>query len=102
MRLDARAFGIATGIVAAVLFSICALAVAAAPGPTTALAGYLVHTDLTGIARAVTFGNFLGGLVIWTVGTAVAFGSAVGIYNRLIPRAFTAAAMPAHAEPQHG
>jgi hypothetical protein len=36
MRLDARAFGLATGATAAALFILCALAVAVAPGPTTA------------------------------------------------------------------
>jgi hypothetical protein len=45
MRLDARAFGLAAGATAAVPFTICALAVAIAPGPTTAFAGYLIHMD---------------------------------------------------------
>jgi hypothetical protein len=87
MRLDPRAFGVAAGIVAAVLFSICALAVAIAPGPTTALASYLIHLDLSGISRTLTLGSFVGGLAIWTLGTAVSFGCAAAIYNRLATRA---------------
>lgn len=39
MKLDARAFGLAAGATAAVLFLVCALAVAIAAGPTTAFAG---------------------------------------------------------------
>jgi hypothetical protein len=90
MRLDARAFGIAAGIVAAALFTVCALAVAAAPEPTTALASYLVHLDLSEMSRTLTFGSFIGGLIIWTLGTAVSFGCAAAIYNRLVARAPTA------------
>jgi membrane protein YqaA with SNARE-associated domain len=87
MRLDVRAFGTAAGIVAAVLFTICALAVAIFPGPTTALASYLIHLDLSGMSRTMTFGSFVGGLVIWSLGTAIVFGSAAAIYNRLLTRA---------------
>lgn len=90
MRLDAGYFGTAAGIVAAVLFTICALAVAVAPDQTTAVAGYLMHMNLSGMARPVTVGNFLGGLVTWTLGTGIVFGSAAAIYNRLVERAGTA------------
>src|SRR5215207_3483323 len=82
MRLDARAFGTAAGMVAAALFTICALAVAVAPDQTTVLAGYLVHMNLSGMARTVTLGSFVGGLIIWTLGTAIVFGSTAAIYNR--------------------
>ena len=86
MRLDARAFGTAAGTVAAVLFTICGLAVAVAPESTTALASYLIHMDLSGMARSMAFGSFVGGLVIWTLGTAIVFASLAAIYNRLIAR----------------
>jgi len=46
MRLDARAFAIAAGVTAALLFTICALAVAIAPGPTTS-----IKTDVTSIVQ---------------------------------------------------
>lgn len=49
MRLDARAFGVAAGATAAVLFVICALAVTIAPEATTAFAGYLIHIDVSGM-----------------------------------------------------
>jgi hypothetical protein len=90
MRLDVRSFGMAAGIVAAVLFTICALAVAVAPDQTTALASYLIHMDLSGMTRSMTFGRFVGGLVIWTLGTAVTFGGVAATYNRLVTRAATA------------
>jgi hypothetical protein len=86
MRLDARAFGTAAGMVAAALFTICALAVAVVPDQTTALASYLIHMDLSGMTRTMTFGRFIGGLVIWTLGTGVTFGAVTGIYNLLVAR----------------
>jgi 2TM family of unknown function (DUF5676) len=54
MRLDARAFGLAAGGTAGVLFILCALAVAIAPEATTAFAGYLIHLDVSGMSRALT------------------------------------------------
>lgn len=99
MRLDPRAFGTAAGIAAAVLFAICALAVAIAPEPTTALASYLIHLDLSGMTRTMTFGRFVGGLVLWSFGTGLVFGAVAAIYNRLVSRipvvGRTAAARPA-------
>lgn len=83
MRLDARAFGVAAGATATVLFIFCALAVAIAPGPTTAFAGYLIHTDLSGMSRSLTFGSFVGGLICWAVGSALTFWLVAAIYNRL-------------------
>jgi hypothetical protein len=70
-----------------VLFTICALAVALVPDRTTALGGYLIHMDLSGMTRSMTFGRFVGGLVIWTLGTGVTFAGVAAIYNRLVTRA---------------
>src|SRR5262245_24213353 len=101
MRLNARAFGAAAGIVSAALFVICALAVAVAPESTTAFAGYLIHADLSTFTRTLTIGSFLGGLVVWTLGTAVTFGMTAALYNRLIARS-SPAPMPAdYAASQH-
>ena len=84
MRLDTRAFAFAAAIVAAVLFTLCALAVAIAPGLTIAVFGYMVHLDLSALPAALTPGSFVGGLVCWTLGTGLTFGFAAAIYNRLI------------------
>ena len=83
MRLDARAFGVAAGAAAAVLFILCAVAVAIAPDATTAFASYLIHMDLSGMSRSLTFGSFVGGLLSWTVGTGLTFWLVASIYNRL-------------------
>lgn len=86
MRLDARAFGMAAGTVAAMLFTICAVAVAVAPEPTTGLGSYMIHMDLSGMTRSMTVSRFLGGLVIWTLGTGFTFAGMAAIYNRLVNR----------------
>ena len=83
MRLDAKAFGMAGGAAAAVLFVVCAVAVAIAPGSTTAFAGYLIHADLSGLARTLTWGSFMGGLLAWTLGASVTFWLGAVIYNGL-------------------
>ena len=83
MKLDTRAFAIAAAIVAAVLFLICAFFVAVAPEATTNFAGHLIHADLSGIARSLTSGNFLGGLVCWTLGAGLVAGALAWLYNRL-------------------
>ncbi len=80
--LDARAFGTAAAATAAVLVTICSAAVALAPEATTAFAGFIVHADLSGFTRTLTWGSFFGGLLFWTVGTGLVFGAAGALYNR--------------------
>ena len=92
MKLDSRAFGIAAGAMAGVLFILCSIAVAIAPAAMTALFGYLVHTDLSGLPRTLTLASFVGGLICWTLGTALTFGFAAAIYNRLAGRPYLAQA----------
>ena len=87
MRIDAKAFGLAAGAVASILFTVCALAVALAPAPTTAVLGGLIHLDLSNIARPLTWASFVGGVVGWSVGTAATFAVVAALYNRFaLPR----------------
>jgi membrane protein YqaA with SNARE-associated domain len=97
MRLDARAFGLAAGAAAAVLFLICAVAVAIAPEATTAIAGELIHADLSGMTRTLTLGSFIGGLLGWLVGTAVTFWFIAWIYNQLAGRTANVRVSEPHA-----
>jgi hypothetical protein len=83
VRIDPRAFALAAGATAAILYTICAVGVFLAPEATTAVLGLLTHTDLSGIARPLTFISFVVGLVGWTLGTAVTFGIVATLYNRL-------------------
>ena len=83
MRFDVRAFATAAAVIAAALFLICAFFVAVAPETTTNFAGHLIHADLSGIKRSLTWGNFFGGLVCWTVGTGLVGAALARVYNRL-------------------
>ena len=82
MKLDAKAFAIAAGVAAAVVSAACALIVAVAPEFATSLFSNVVHLDLTPLARKVTWGNAVGGLVFWGLGTGVVFWFAAWVYNR--------------------
>jgi hypothetical protein len=83
MRLDWKAFGLAAGIAAMVLFVICWIAVALVPGFTVAVGSFLFHTDLSGFTRSLSWANFIGGLIGWGVGTALVFSLIAELYNRL-------------------
>lgn len=83
MRLDSKAFGLAAGIAAMVLFIICWIAVARVPGFTAAIGSFLFHADLSGFSRSLSWANFLGGLIGWGVGTAAVGSLVAGLYNRL-------------------
>ena len=83
MRVDTRALAVASGAAAAIGFAICALFVAIAPGATSAFLTYVLHIDLTSLARPLTWGSFVGGVLAIAVGLAI-FAALVGsIYNRL-------------------
>lgn len=84
MRLDSRAFGLAAAAMAAALFTLCAFAVAVAPAATTAVAGALIHMDLSEMVRTLTWSSFFGGLVGWTLGTGLVFAGVGGLYNQLV------------------
>jgi hypothetical protein len=71
--------------------------VAVAPRPTTAFFGYIIHLDMSGMRRELTVASFIVGLIAWTLGTALTFGFAAMIYNRLIgSAAVKQAGVPAH------
>jgi hypothetical protein len=92
----------AAGIVAAVLFTLCGLAVAVAPDQTTAFAGYLMHMDLSGMPRTLTFASFLGGLITWTLSTAIVFWAVAAVYNQLFERVGVAGPIAAVRPAAHG
>jgi hypothetical protein len=84
MELDSRAFGMAAGAVAAVVFTLCALAVAIAPGSTTAALSYILHIDLTGLSRPLSWGSYFAGLISIGIGVGLAFAAAGALYDRFV------------------
>lgn len=83
MKLNVKALSFASGIVAAGSFIVCALAVAIAPGLTSRFFGYVFHIDLTSLSRSITWGNFFGGMLCFSVGVAILVGLTAWCYNRL-------------------
>jgi uncharacterized protein DUF5676 len=65
---------------------VCSTAVAIAPEATAAFVGYVIHVDLTGFSRTLTWSSFVGGLLFWSMGTAIVFAAAGALYNRIARR----------------
>lgn len=80
--LNARAFGFAAATIAAMLTTLCALALAIAPRATTAFASTLIHLDLSEMSRSLSVRGYFAGLIAWTIGAGVIFWAAAALYNR--------------------
>ena len=81
MKLNVWAFGVAIGIVIAAAFTICAFFVAIAPQATTEFIGYLLHINLSGLSRPISWLSYIAGVVgvgLWTGLWAAAAGK---VYN---------------------
>lgn len=98
--LDARAFGLAAGTVAAALTTLCAIAIVLVPGATTAAASTLLHLDMTEMTRTMSWGVYFGGLFGWGIGAGLVFAAAAGLYNRFAraqaPATEAEGRLPAH------
>jgi hypothetical protein len=83
LKVNVKALSFASGIVAAASFVVCALAVAIAPGLTARSFSYVFHIDLTSLSRTITWSSFFGGMLCFSVGTAILVGLTAWCYNRL-------------------
>ena len=81
MEIKASAFGLAVGIVVAAAFTICAFFVAVAPEATAAVIGYLLHINLAGLTRSISWASYFAGVVGIAVWTGLWAGAAAKIYN---------------------
>ena len=86
MKLDVRAFGLAVGIVVAAAFTICSFFVAVTPEATAELIGYMLHVNLAGLTRAISWTNYFAGVVGIGIWTAL-WGAAIAkIYNLCVSK----------------
>lgn len=83
MRLDVRAYALASGAVVAVFGTLCAAAIAFNAKGFMAVVGYLAHVDLSPLARAITWTSYLVGITAWTALFALWGGTLAWLYNRL-------------------
>ena len=79
MRINATLLGLATAVSAGISYVLCALAVAVAPAATSRAFGFVMHMDLSSIARPLTWGSFIIGLVAFSavIGLLVWFAAIV-------------------------
>ena len=84
MTFNTKAASLSAGLAVSVMYTVCAIAVAAVPDPTMRFMSYVTHLDLTGLARPLTWGSYCTGLVTLFVYGAVlvaVFGLA---YNAIV------------------
>lgn len=86
MKLNIWPFGIAVGIVVAASFTVCAFFVALAPEATAAFIGYLLHMDLSGLTRPITWTNYVAGVFAVGIWTALSAAIAAKLYNLMISK----------------
>lgn len=98
MRLDPRALGLAGATVAGFVVLLCALTVMLIPGNSTfggmamhrgmagmgGMSGMTGMSDTSGMGHAMGWGGFLLWLVVWIVGTGLAFAAVAALYNRFL------------------
>lgn len=87
MKLNIRAFTIAQTVAAAILFIGCAFFVGFLPDATTSFTRYALHTDLSGIMRPFSFGGFIVGLLVVSIGWGLFSLIVASIYNSLTKNA---------------
>ena len=74
---------LAVAAVAAVAFGICGLFVTFAPGPTMAFLSWVLHIDVTAVARPVSVADLVGGVLLFAAYAGLIAGAIAAIYNRL-------------------
>ncbi|MBI3993223.1 MAG: hypothetical protein HY342_08110 [Candidatus Lambdaproteobacteria bacterium] len=83
MKLNIRAFAIASAVAAGLLFTLCALLLALVPSVGYVFFSFLFHIDLSRLAYPMSWGIFFAGLVTWVAGMWLAAAGVAWLYNRL-------------------
>jgi 2TM family of unknown function (DUF5676) len=81
MKLNVWGFGLAVGAVVAAAFTICAFFVAIAPQATTEFIGYLLHINLSGLSRPISWASYFAGVVGVGLWTGLWAAAAAKLYN---------------------
>jgi hypothetical protein len=82
MRFDTRRFAFAVAAGWASWYAICYFFVAVAPEQTQAVLSFALHYDLSAV-RHVSWGGFIGGLLLSTAWIAVFAATIGGFFNAL-------------------
>jgi 2TM family of unknown function (DUF5676) len=81
MKLNVWGFGLAVGAVVAAAFTICAFFVAIAAQATTEFFGYLLHINLSGLSRLITWPSYIAGVLGIGLWTGLWAAAAAKLYN---------------------
>jgi len=85
-KLRTRSLSLATALITGAVYSICILFIALAPKAAMAFFSYILHADLSNIARTVSWGSFIVGLLFWSIGTALYTALIARLYNSFATR----------------
>ena len=80
MTIDTKRFALAVAAGWAIWYAICYFLVAVAPEQTQAVLSFAFHYDLSAV-RNVSWGGFLGGLLLSTAWIAVFAATIGGLFN---------------------
>jgi hypothetical protein len=83
MKLNIRAFAISQTVAVAILFTVCAFFVGFLPDATISFTKYALHADLSGIMRPFSFGGFIVGLLVVSIGWGLLSLIIASVYNNL-------------------
>jgi len=81
--IKSRALATSAGIVVATTFAICGAFVAFAPGAVSSLFGWVLHLDLSTVARPISVANYAGGVVLFGGFVWVLVAVISTLYNRI-------------------
>ena len=83
LKLSVRSLFLATAITTGIAYLICVLFLTVVPQATMAFFSYILHANLSGITRSVTWGSFIVGLLVWSVGIGLYAAFVARLYNKL-------------------
>ncbi|MBK7583264.1 MAG: hypothetical protein IPI67_24105 [Myxococcales bacterium] len=86
MKLDVKALTLATALVTASLYALCAIVVALFPGPSLAMFAAIMHANLGTLSWAMDIGTVGTGLVCTTALASLIVYAVGWTYNRLSER----------------
>lgn len=101
MRLNTAALALAAAVTTAIVYALCSLLVAVAPGSAAAAFGYVFHLGVSGLVRPLTWGSFATGLVGVSLTVAAVVALLGALYNRFAAGTLGTSA-PSRVGAQHG
>jgi hypothetical protein len=86
MIINPNVLGVASAIVAAILWITCSLLVVFVPGFIEAMSAGMMHGDSKSVSFTMTWTGFFWGLIAWVVWADIAGWLVAYFYNKLLPK----------------